>query len=507
MPTDYPAVSAATNEFEGENPARHIRPPEWRNPRPANLYNLVVLGGGYGGMLTALEAARAGAKVALVERDRLGGVCLNTGCISSKTLIRTSRIYAEMRNAGNYGATAPGDIRPDFGLAMDRVRRVHARVSRRRSAEELTSKGIDVFFGEGRFAGPRAVTVAGDTLRFKRALIATGARPKLPAIPGLTEAGYLTNENVFELTEFPRSLLVIGGGPFGCELAQAFCRLGSQVSIVQDEPLFLSQEERDAAQILSDSLARDGVDIHLNTQITEVRASEGRKIAELVSDDYRSSVTVDTILVGAGRAPNVQRINLESAGVKYDTVSGIGINDFLQTSNRRIYAAGDVCLEHKFAHIEGASAHIVTQNALFFGRRRLSAQIVPWCTYTDPEIAHVGMYVTEARERNIPVKTITVPMHEVDRAVADAEEEGFVKIHVKEGTDKILGATVVATHAGEMISDIALAMSAGIGLRGLSRASHPYPTQAAAIKMAALTWTRSRQSRFRAWCAKKWLAM
>jgi pyruvate/2-oxoglutarate dehydrogenase complex dihydrolipoamide dehydrogenase (E3) component len=458
-------------------------------------------------MLTALEAARAGAKVALVERNLLGGVCLNTGCISSKTMIRTSRLYSQMKNAGNYGATPPGGIRMDFGFVMDRVRRVRARVGRRRSAEELTSKGIDVFFGEGRFAGPSALTVNGDTLHFKRALIATGARPIIPSIPGLAEAGYLTNENVFELTECPRSLLVIGGGPFGCELAQAFCRLGSQVSIVQDEPLFLSQEERDAAQILSGSLARDGVDIHLNTRTIEVRISGTQKVAELVSDDYRSSVTVDMILVGAGRAPNVQGMNLESAGVAYDDVSGIRINDFLQTSNRSIYAAGDVCHEHKFAHIEGASAHIVTQNALFFGRQRLSALTVPWCTYTDPEIAHVGMYVTEARERKIPVKTITVPMHEVDRAIADGEEEGFVKIHVKEGTDRILGATVVASHAGEMISDIALAMSAGIGLEGLARASNPYPTQAAAIKMAANTYVRSRQSRFRAWCAKKWLAL
>ncbi len=501
------ATTAVATERDANAPVTQIHPPQWENPHPAKCYNLVVLGGGYGGMLTAVEAARLGAKVALVERDLLGGVCLNTGCISSKTLIRTSRVYAEMKNAAKYGAVAPDDIQVDFGFAMDRIRRVRARVSRRRAAGELTSKGIDVFFGEGRFAGPRAVTVNGETLRFKRALIATGGRPKIPAIPGLAEAGFLTNENVFELTELPRSLLVIGGGPFGCELAQAFSRLGSQVSIVQDEPLFLSQEERDAAQILSSSLARDGIDIHLNTRISDVRLSGTRKIAQLVSDDYRTSVTVDAILIGAGRTPNVQGMNLESAGVAYDDESGIRINDFLQTSNRSIYAAGDVCVEHKFAHIEGASAQIVTQNALFFGRQRRSKLTVPWCTYTDPEIAHVGMYVTDARERKIPVTTITVPMHEVDRAVADGEEEGFVKIHVKEGTDRILGATVVASHAGEMISDIALAMSAGIGLLGLSKASHPYPTQATAIKMAANTYVRSHRSRFAAWCAKKWLQL
>jgi pyruvate/2-oxoglutarate dehydrogenase complex dihydrolipoamide dehydrogenase (E3) component len=483
----------------------NVHPSEWRNPKPADKYNLVVLGAGYAGILTALEAARAGAKVALVERNRLGGVCLNAGCISSKAIIRTARLYAEMRNARRYGARRPDDIHVDFAEVMQRMRSVQARVSRRNSAHDLRAHGIDLFFGEARFTGPATVAVDGKLLRFKRALVATGARPAIPPIPGLVEAGYLTNETIFELKECPRRLLVIGGGPLGCELAQAFCRLGSQVSIVQDEPLFLSQEERDAAQILSESLARDGIDIHLNTQTLRVRTEGTQKVVDLVSDDNRMTVTVDVILVAAGRAPNVQGINLEAAGIEYDVDSGIRINDFLQTSNPKIYAAGDVCLEHKFAHIEGASAHIVTQNALFLGRQRLSALTIPWCTYTDPEIAHAGMYVKEAREKNIPVKTITVPMHEVDRAIADSEEEGFVKIHLREGTDRIIGATVVARHAGEMITDISLAMSAGIGLRDLARVSYPYPTQAAAIKMAANTYSRTHPRRFRAWFSRKWL--
>jgi len=493
----------------GETPAcaspDNLHPEAWKNPRPASKYNLVVLGGGYGGILTALEAARAGARVALVERNLLGGVCLNTGCVSSKALLRTSRLYAEMRNASNYGATAPQEIHIDFAAAMERMRRVRARIGRRRSAEELRAAGIDVFFGNGSFAGRDSITVNGTLLRFKRALVATGACPVIPPIPGLAEAGYLTNETVFELTERPRRLLVIGGGPFGCELAQTFCRLGSHVAIVQDEPLFLGQEERDAAQILSDSLARDGIEIHLNTQPVRVRTKGAEKIVDLVSADNKASVTVDAILVGTGRAPNVRGMNFEAAGIQYDATHGIRINDFLQTSNRRIYATGDVCLEHKFAHIEGASAHIVTQNALFFGRKRLSALTIPWCTYTDPEIAHVGMYVTEAREKHIPVSTITVLMHDVDRAIVDGEEEGFVKIHTRDGTDRILGATVVARHAGEMISHISQAMTAGKGLRSLARVSHPYPTQAAAIKIAANTYIRAHRSRFLGWCARKWL--
>lgn len=485
----------------------YVRPAEWKSPEPAARYNLVVLGGGYGGILTALEAARAGAKVALIERDQLGGTCLNAGCISSKAIIRTSRLYADMRNARNFGACVPGDLRIDFSAAMERMRHIRARVSQRHSAEELSRRGIDVFFGEGRFTGPSSIVVNGQELHFRRGLIATGARQIIPDIPGLQEAGYLTNESVFDLTECPKSLLVMGGGPFGCELGQAFRRLGAEVTIVQDEPLFLSQEERDAAQILSDAMARDGIGIHLNTLATQVRAKGRQKIVDLVTDDYRTSVITDAILIGVGRAPNVRGLNLEAAGVAYDETNGIHINDFLQTSNPKIYAAGDVCREHKFAHIEGASARIVTRNALFCGRQRLSALSIPWCTFTDPEIAHVGMYVTEAREKKIPVRTLTVLMHEVDRAIADGEEEGFVKIHVREGTDRILGATVVARHAGEMISDISLAMAAGIGLRKLARVSHPYPTQAAAIKIAANMFTRSRESRLTKWLAKRWLSL
>jgi pyruvate/2-oxoglutarate dehydrogenase complex dihydrolipoamide dehydrogenase (E3) component len=505
MQTDTMDRSALADDSGKVTLRGSFDPQAWKNPRPADKYDLVVLGGGYAGILTALEAVRSGAKVALVERDRLGGVCLNAGCISSKAMIRTSRLYADVRNAKNYGAQMPADVHVDFACVMERMRRIRARIGRRRSAQELRSNGIDVFFGEARFAGPRAVTAGGEILRFRRALIAAGARPAIPQIPGLFEAGFLTNETVFELNECPPRLLVLGGGPFGCELAQAFCRLGSQVSIVQDEPLFLSQEERDAAQILSESLARDGVDIHLNTQTAGVQTRGAEKLVELLSDDNRTTVAADAILVAAGRAPNVEGLNLNAAGVRYDAVSGVLINDFLQTSNPRIYAAGDVCLEHKFAHIEGASAHIVTENALFHGRQRLSALTIPWCTFTDPEIAHVGMYVKEAREKNIPVKTITVPMHEVDRAIADGEEEGFVKIHVKEGTDRIIGATVVARHAGEMISDISLAMAAGLGLRGLTRVHHPYPTQAAAIKMAANTYCRAHSSRLRRWFARRWL--
>ena len=463
----------------------NVRPAEWRNPPPAQRYDLVIVGAGTAGLVAAYAAVADGAKVALIERHLLGGTCLNIGCVPSKAIIRTSRLYAEMRHADQYGARIPADIRVDFAGVMQRVRGVRARISRADSVDRLAAAGVDVFFGRARFTASDALEVDGAPLRFKRALIATGARPKTPSIPGLAEAGYLTNENAFDLTEPPRRLLVIGGGPLGCEIAQAFCRFGVQTTIVQKRPLFLPREERDAAQILSDAFARDGIEVRLNTRAVNVRVEAGQKIVDLVSDDYQSTVIVDAILTGTGRAPNVEGLNLEAAGVGYDPHRGIHVDDFLRTSNRRIYAAGDACLRHKFNDTAEASAHIAVRNALFHGRERLSALTIPWCTYTDPEIAHVGLYVRQARERNIPVKTFTIPMHDVDRAIADDEEVGFVKINVKEGTDRILGATIVARHAGEIISEITLAIVAGIGLRTLARVIHAYPTQAEAIKMAA----------------------
>lgn len=503
---DEKSTPHGSSNDDGRTFLGNVHPPAWRNPIPTDKYDLAVLGAGPAGLVAARAATALGAKVALIERNLIGGDCLNVGCVPSKAIIRSSRLYAEMRNGENFGAQVPRSGSVDFTVVMERMRRIRTRISRSDSARRLSAEGVDVYFGEARFAGPKAISVDGKTLRFKKALVATGARPKPPACPGLAESGYLTNENVFDLTERPQRLLVIGGGPLGCELAQAFCRLGSYVIIAQINPMFLPKEERDAAQILSDALTRDGVEIHLNTKVVAVRTVGGQKVADLVSDDNRFSVSVDEILAGTGRSPNVEGLNLEAAGVRYDTETGILVNDFLQTTNARIYAAGDVCLKHKFTHTADASARIVVQNALFLGRKRMSALTIPWCTYTDPEIAHVGLYVREARENSIPVKTYTIPMHDVDRAVIDGEDEGFVKIHVREGTDRILGATIVARHAGEMINGLSLAISSGIGLRAVARVIHTYPTQAEAIKMAADAYNRSRLTPAIKSLAARWLA-
>ncbi|WP_430389816.1 mercuric reductase [Dyella sp. 20L07] len=501
-----PTISTPQDVYERERIA-NVHPHTWSNPNASGHYHLVVIGAGPAG-LAAAEVARAlGARVALIERDMIGGDCLNDGCIPSKTIIRTARLYAEMRDARHYGAEVPCDIVVDFPSVMERVRRIRTHLSGRDSAHRLAKDGIDIFFGDARFSGPEALMVQGDVLRFEKALIATGASPMIPSIPGLVEAGYLTNEKVFDLTELPRRLMVIGGGPLGCELAQAFCRLGSKTTIVQDMPLFLGKEERDAAQILSDAFARDGIEVRLNTSAVAVRVENGEKQVDLVSDDYRNTVAVDAILTGVGHAPNVQQLGLDAAGVDYDLSEGIHVDDYLCTSNPNIYAAGDVCLEHKYTHTAEAAAHIVVQNALFGGRERLSELVIPWCTFTDPEIAHVGLYVREANQLEIPIRTFTIPMHEIARAVTDSEENGFVKIHVKSRTDKILGATIVARHAGDMINEITLAMVAGIGLRTLARVIHAYPTQAAAIQQAAQAYYRTRftpriQARARHWLAR-----
>lgn len=482
----------AQARVERLNPVRPTRrQQDGQEPVSHDPYDLLVIGAGPAGLVAARGAAAAGARVALIESQHIGGNSLHQGCIPSKTIIRSAQLLAEMRNAPNYGAVAPAEVGVDFAAVMARMRRVRDRILRVDSPSRLRAEGIALHIGRARFVGNDAVDVEGLRLTFKKALIATGSRPLLPDIEGLAAAGFLTNESVFELTALPPSLLVIGGGPLGCELAQAFARMGCRTLISHREPLFLPREERDAAQMVSHALAHDGVEIHLNCTVTAVRLDGGRKHITMVSAGNRSTTVVDQILTGIGRMPAVQGLELESAGVAYNELAGIQIDDFLRTSNPRIFAAGDVCLAHAFTNMAEASARIVVHNALFRGRQRLSALTVPWCTYTDPQVAHVGLYVRLARAQGIPVKTYTVPMHDVIRAITDGEEEGFVKIHVREGTDRILGATIVGRRAGELINSISLAMVAGLGLRRLAGVIHAYPTQGEAVRMAAQACAQS----------------
>ena len=483
----------------------NLHPPAWKNPEPARRYNLVVLGAGTAGLVTAAGAAGLGAKVALVERHLLGGDCLNVGCVPSKCVISSSRVVGDSRKAAELGVHVSG-AEADFPAVMARMRRLRTQISLHDSVQRFQDElGVDVFLGNGRFTGPNTVEVDGKTLNFKRAVIATGARPAHPPVPGLAEAGFLTNETVFSLTELPKRLAVLGGGPIGCELSQAFRRLGSEVTIIEMGPQFLPREDPDAAALLAAAFRREGITVKLGTALKQVTTAGADRLLHLEAAGREEVLAVDTILVGVGRAPNVEGLNLEAARVQY-SATGVQANDFLQTTNPLVYAAGDICMGYKFTHIADATARIVIQNALFFGRKKASALTVPWCTYTDPEIAHVGMYERDAERKGIGVSTFTIPFGEVDRAVVEGEKDGFVKIHVKSGTDQILGATIVASHAGEMISEISVAMAGRVGLGRLASVIHPYPTQAEAIRKAGDAYNRTRLTPFVKQLFTRWLA-
>jgi pyruvate/2-oxoglutarate dehydrogenase complex dihydrolipoamide dehydrogenase (E3) component len=467
---------------------RRVRPPGWKNPKPQKLYDLIVVGGGPAGLAAAEFARRQGRSVALLERHYLGGNSLNSGSIPSKAIIGAARVLASMRDDEDYGAMAFDRPLTDFAAVMARMRRIRARIAEYHAADRLCAQGVDVFFCNARFEGPNVVR-AGDTrLSYEKAIVATGARPRASNIPGLDEIGYLTSESIFGLTELPKRLGVIGGGPLGCELAQAFCRLGSRVTILQNDPKFLPQEEREAAELLSMSMSRDGVETRLNTTVVGARIESGAKLLDTVNEDVECSIAVDEVMLSIGRVPNVEDLGLESAGIDFEATRGIEVDDFLGTTNVDVYAAGDVCNSHQFTNVAETSARLAVQNALGARIGRQSQLTIPSCTYCDPEIAHIGMHIREARRQSIPVKCFTVMMQDVDRAMTDGQDDGFVKLYVREGTDTILGATIVATRASELINEMSVIMSVGMGMRQLATVLHTYPAQSDAIRLAAMAF-------------------
>lgn len=483
-------LSIAPADIHNQTLLANTHPPDWINPQPAPRYNIVVIGAGTAGLIIAAGAAGLGAKVALIERALMGGDCLNTGCVPSKALLRSARAAADIRDASTYGITVPAPATTDFPAVMERMRALRAALSAKDSAARYRDLGVDVFIGEGRFSGPDTIEVAGHTLRWRRAAIATGTRAAAPPIPGLAEAGFLTNETIFSLTALPHRLVVIGGGPVGCELAQAFRRFGAQVTLLEMAPTIMPQEDPDAVRLLKDSLLHDGIDIREGIRIESVRNASSGKAVRL--EGANQEIEADEIMVAAGRVPIVDGLNLEAVGVGYDPRIGVTVNDHLRTSNPRVFAAGDICSPYRFTHAADAAARIVIRNALFMGRQRASALTIPWCTYSDPEIAHVGLYESQAQARGIAISTFIQPLNDVDRAALDGEAAGFVKVHVKRGTDRIVGATVVARHAGEMISELTLAMTGGLGLGKIAETIHPYPTQAEAIRKIGDAYNRSR---------------
>ena len=483
---------------------RHVHPLDWVNPKPAGRYNLVVIGAGTAGLVTAAGAAGLGARVALIERDLMGGDCLNVGCVPSKGVISAGRVAATVRRAHEFGVDVPDGVNVDFAAAMRRMRRLRARISRNDAASRFRDLGVDVYFGQAQFLNSGAIDVDGTRLDFKRGVIATGARAAAPPVPGLDGVEYLTNETLFSLTQLPQRLGIIGAGPIGCEMAQAFAQLGSDVFLVETEHGILPREDRDAAAIVQDRIERDGVALLCCGKKLEIRQDGGIRIV-VTSHGREYDEPIDELLVAVGRAPNVEHLNLEAVGVHYDK-NGVRVNERMQTTNPRIYAAGDVCSSHQFTHAADFMARIVIQNALFKGRKTSTSLVMPWCTYTSPEIAHVGLYEGQASEQGTAIDTFLQEFRDVDRAILDGEDGGFVKVHVRKGTDTIVGATIVASHAGDMISEITLAMTHGLGLSKIGSTIHPYPTQAEAIRKLGDQFSRTRLTPFVKRLFHKWLA-
>jgi pyruvate/2-oxoglutarate dehydrogenase complex dihydrolipoamide dehydrogenase (E3) component len=495
-----------TNDPHDRRVIENCRPPGHVNPTPAGKYNLVAIGAGAAGLVSAGGAGLLGAKAAIIERALMGGDCLNVGCVPSKALIRAARAVYDLRMAKEFGVRLTAEPQVNFAEAMERMRRLRAGISPKDSVARFQNEfGVDVYLGDARFVGHVEIEVDGKRLRFDRAVIATGGRPAELPIPGLKETGFFTNENVFKLTELPPRLAVIGGGAVGCELAQAFLRFGGQVTIINDVTRILPREDADAAAIVHRQLEHEGATIINQAKITRVERRGDDKVIVYSRNGGVEEVLCDAILSAAGRAPNVEGLNLEAAGVDYSR-DGVIVDDYLRTSNPRIYAAGDICSKFKFTHAADAMARAALRNALFFGRARMSSMVMPWVIFTDPEVAHAGLYEVEARAAGFDVATITERFEDVDRAVLDGEDEGFARIHYDRKTGKILGGTIVARHAGEMIGELTLAITNGLKMGALSATIHPYPTQAEAIRKIGDAYNRARLTPTVRKIFQKWFA-
>jgi len=470
-----------------------ILPPEEATKRftalRADRYDFVILGGGSAGLSAADLACALGAKVALLDRTRLGGDCLNTGCVPSKALLYAARLAAQTRRPSSSGADT-GDSAVDFPAVMDGVRRAIEAIYRRSdNPERLLAKGVDVAFGETHFIRPDRLSVNGREIFANRVLICTGAHPRIPSISGLEQSDYLTNETVFDLRALPPRLAILGGGPVGCELAQAFARLGAQVTILQRADRLLPKEDPAASELLRARLVAEAVTVHTNATVDAVAARDGATVVSARAEGVAHQVPCDKLLVAVGRAPNVEGLGLDAAGIHYDARAGVSVDKYLRTSNPRVYAAGDVIGGYYFAHAAALHARTAARNALFPGARALDQRVMPWATFTDPEIARVGLSEEKARrQRGASVRTYVEAFSAVDRAVTDEATEGFVKL-VSTRRGVVLGAQIVGPGAGDYINEVALAMQQHLGLGALANTTHVYPTLALAIQQAAGQFT------------------
>ena len=461
-----------------------VFPADYRNPAPAPSYNLVVIGAGPAGLVTAIAAAGLGAKVALVERHAMGGDCLNVGCVPSKTLLA----------AASSGMS--------FAAAMNRVRVVRANIAPHDSVRRYGEAGVDVFLGAARFTSPKTVQVGESVLRGRKFVIATGARAAIPAIPGLAESEPLTNETIFELEQPPGHLVVLGAGPIGCELSQAFARLGSRVTLVEVAAGILANDEPDAAALVAAALVADGVQVLTGTKVERLERQGGRRRLTLSNG---SQLECDALLVAAGRRRNLEDLGLEEAGVRSNARDGIEVDAQLRSSVRHIFAAGDVCSRLQFTHSADAQARIVIRNALFFGSARADGLVIPWCTYTKPELAHVGATRAQLDQSRTAYQAFRFPFGDLDRGRTDDGADGFAEVLVAAGSDRILGATVVGKDAGEQIAPLVLLMTLRKGLASLGSLVLPYPTRSEYLRRLADAWNRTRLTPRAAATLRWWL--
>jgi pyruvate/2-oxoglutarate dehydrogenase complex dihydrolipoamide dehydrogenase (E3) component len=463
------------------------------------VYNVVVVGAGTGGLVTAAGTAGLGGRVALVERNLMGGDCLNFGCVPSKALISSARLVQRIRESEKWGLdqSEPQFV---FEKVFERMRARRAKIAPHDSQERFESLGVDVFHGEARFVSPHEVEVNGQRLRARNFVIATGSRAVVPKIKGIDSVPYFTNETIFdELKRKPENMIVLGGGPIGCELAQTFRRLGVDVTIFQRGDQLLPREDRDVAEFVERRLINEGVRVVKNADARSVATSDSGKVALQLLDRQSGQPAeptffADALLVAAGRTPNLRSLDLKSAGIDI-TERGVHVNDYLQTSQRHIYAVGDVIGPFLFTHMADAQGRVAVRNILVpfqFLRQKMDYSVVPWCTYVDPEVAHVGLGEKEAKGQNIDYDLFVVLLEDVDRAVVESEDAGFAKILTGKDSDKILGATIIAPHAGDLLHEFVLAMKARIGLGTIASTIHAYPTFAELARKAGDKYNKTR---------------
>ena len=458
------------------------------------MYDLTIIGGGSAGLVLAVAGAKLGKKAALVEKHRIGGDCLWTGCVPSKALLKAAKVANYIRNAEKYGIGVQGNA-PDWQRVMDYVRGTqHVIEEEHDNPERFREMGVDVIFGDGHFEAPDTFVVedteSGETrtLESKKFVISTGSRPVAPPIPGLEACGYLDSETVWELEEFPERLLVIGAGPIGVELGQAFHRLGADVTIAQRSGRILTKEDTDVSEEMLRYLREEGITIQLNTNIAQVvQHQESTNVTFSDNENGTTEETFDEILIAAGRAPNVEGLGLDKIGVQVGS-RGIEVNNKLQTSVRNIYAAGDVIGHYLFTHVAAFQAQLLLRNIFFPLSNTINYSVVPWTTFCDPEVARCGLTEAEAREKYGDVDVFTLDQSDVDRAVAEGETHGFSKVIATRWTGKILGVHLVGANAGEVVHEYVLAMQQGIPLRKLSGMIHVYPTYSSSTWRVAGKW-------------------